>query len=84
MKIFCRVLHCFLIFINVIIGYIYLSLAWGTFIFFFVGFLGSLFSLLQFICCPLIGAMSDFFGRRLLLMLCMVSKPLAFLKIERF
>lgn len=39
----------------------------------FGGFLGSLFSLLQFICCPLIGAMSDFFGRRLLLMLCMVG-----------
>lgn len=39
----------------------------------FGGFLGSLFSLLQFISCPLIGAMSDVFGRRLPLMLCMVG-----------
>ena len=36
------------------------------------GFLGSLFSFLQFLCCPLIGAASDVFGRRGPMILCMV------------
>ncbi|KAJ7385543.1 Major facilitator super domain-containing protein 10 [Desmophyllum pertusum] len=39
----------------------------------FGGFIGSLFSFLQFLCCPLIGAMSDVFGRRLPMMLCMMG-----------
>lgn len=38
----------------------------------FSGFLGSLFSLLQFLCCPLIGAVSDVFGRRIPMIVCMV------------
>ena len=48
--------------------------------FIFAGFIGSLFSLLQFVCCPLIGAISDVYGRRLPLMFCMVSKMFAFHK----
>lgn len=39
----------------------------------FGGFLGSLFSLLQFLCCPLIGAVSDVFGRRIPMIVCMVG-----------
>ena len=38
------------------------------------GFIGSLFSLLQFLCCPLIGAVSDVFGRRVPMIVCMVRK----------
>ena len=41
------------------------------------GFLGSLFSLLQFLCCPLIGAASDVFGRRGPMILCMVRNERA-------
>ena len=37
------------------------------------GFLGSLFSFLQFLCCPLIGAVSDVLGRRTPMILCMVK-----------
>ena len=37
------------------------------------GLLGSLFSFLQFIASPLIGAMSDVYGRRLLLLITTVS-----------
>ncbi|EDO49252.1 predicted protein, partial [Nematostella vectensis] len=39
----------------------------------FGGVVGSLFSLLQFICCPLIGAASDLFGRRITLLLSMIG-----------
>lgn len=48
--------------------------SYNLFIYFssFSGFLGSLFSLLQFLCCPLIGAVSDVFGRRIPMIVCMV------------
>jgi len=47
----------------------------------FGGFIGSLFSLLQFLCCPLIGTVSDVFGRRLPMIVCMVRKSLHVLNI---
>ena len=37
------------------------------------GLIGSMFSLLQFISSPLIGAASDVYGRRPLLLLCLVT-----------
>ena len=39
----------------------------------FLGFLGSLFSLLQFLVSPIIGASSDIFGRKTILIMSMVS-----------
>lgn len=39
----------------------------------FGGFLGSLFSFLQFLCCPLFGAISDVLGRRIPMLLCMTG-----------
>ena len=39
----------------------------------FAGLIGSLFSLLQFIASPVIGAASDVYGRKPLLVLTMVS-----------
>ena len=37
-----------------------------------IGLLGSLFSFLQFLTSPLLGATSDIFGRKRMLILCMV------------
>lgn len=39
----------------------------------FGGFLGSMYSFLQFVASPCIGALSDRFGRKPILILCMVS-----------
>ena len=36
------------------------------------GLLGSLFSFLQFLSCPLLGSFSDIYGRKRVLILCMV------------
>ena len=41
--------------------------------FFLAGLLGSMFSLLQFLVSPIIGASSDIFGRKVILVLSMVS-----------
>uniref|UniRef100_A0A336KJD8 CSON011760 protein n=1 Tax=Culicoides sonorensis TaxID=179676 RepID=A0A336KJD8_CULSO len=39
----------------------------------FGGFLGSMFSFLQFIASPIVGALSDVYGRKLLLILCAIG-----------
>lgn len=42
------------------------------------GLLGSMFSFLQFLVSPIIGQLSDRFGRKLVLLLSMVVLPLSF------
>lgn len=44
----------------------YLSVLFG-------GFLGSMFSFLQFLASPIVGSLSDYYGRKPILMLCTVS-----------
>lgn len=39
----------------------------------FGGFLGSMFSFLQFLTCPIVGALSDVFGRKPVMLLCLVG-----------
>lgn len=49
----------------------------GIFFFFFqIGILGSLFSFLQFTSSPVLGGISDVYGRKPVMILCLVSKLL--------
>lgn len=41
----------------------------------FGGFLGSMFSFLQFIVSPIVGGLSDRYGRKPIMMVCLVSVP---------
>lgn len=41
--------------------------------FFFLGFLGSMFSFLQFVASPLVGGLSDVYGRKPIMLICLVS-----------
>lgn len=43
----------------------------------FGGFLGSMFSFLQFVASPIVGAFSDVYGRKRVMMICMVSLQLS-------
>ena len=43
----------------------------------FGGLLGSLYSLLQFICAPIVGSLSDRYGRRPILIICLVGLTLS-------
>lgn len=40
----------------------------------FGGFLGSMFSFLQFVASPIVGGLSDVFGRKIMMLVCLVSK----------
>lgn len=43
------------------------------FFIFFLGFLGSMFSYLQFVASPVVGGLSDVYGRKAVLLTCLVS-----------
>lgn len=45
------------------------------------GFLGSMFSFLQFICSPLVGGLSDYYGRKPLMLLCAVCISFPLIKL---
>jgi len=45
----------------------------------FTGFLGSMYSFLQFLGSPIIGALSDIYGRKPLMLLCLTGISLSYL-----
>jgi MFS family permease len=42
-------------------------------LFYFLGFLGSMFSFLQFVASPVVGGLSDVYGRKPVMLICLVS-----------
>ncbi|XP_063989497.1 major facilitator superfamily domain-containing protein 10 isoform X4 [Diachasmimorpha longicaudata] len=45
----------------------------------FGGFIGSMYSLLQFLSMPIVGALSDIYGRRIMMLLCLTGVTISYL-----